>query len=120
MRRFVVIAVLAVASGLLLPAEVQRVAAQAQRARTLGAEAQRAKAAPVYGYTVVNSYPHNPQAFTEGLMFPDGVLYESTGLNGQSSVRKVRLETGEVLQRQSVDSRYFAEGMTDWGNRLTQ
>ena len=75
---------------------------------------------PVYGYTVVNSFPHDPQAFTQGLIVRDGVLYESTGLNGQSSLRKVRLETGEVLQRISVDGRYFAEGMTDWGNRLIQ
>jgi glutamine cyclotransferase len=74
----------------------------------------------VYGYTVVNSFPHDPQAFTQGLIVRDGVLYESTGLNGQSSLRKVRLETGEVLQRISVDGRYFAEGMTDWGNRLIQ
>jgi glutamine cyclotransferase len=85
-------------------------------------DAQRAKAAtaPVYGYTVVNSYPHDPQAFTQGLIFRDGVLFESTGVNGQSSLRKVRLETGEVLQRINIDARYFAEGMTDWGNRLIQ
>jgi glutamine cyclotransferase len=120
MRR-VVIAVLALAFGLVLPTGVHRVAAQAPRAKALGADAQRAKAAaPVYGYTVVNSYPHDPQAFTQGLIFRDGVLYESTGLNGQSSLRRVRLETGEVLQRQSIDARYFAEGLTDWGNRLVQ
>jgi glutamine cyclotransferase len=91
-------------------------------AQGLGVEAQRAKAArtPVYGYTVLNSYPHDPQAFTQGLIVRDGVLYESTGLNGQSSLRKVRLETGEVLQRHSVDARYFAEGLTDWNNRLIQ
>jgi glutaminyl-peptide cyclotransferase len=91
-------------------------------AQTPGAEAQRAKAArtPVYGYTVVNSYPHDPGAFTQGLIFRDGVLFESTGYNGKSSVRKVRLETGEVLQRYTVDARYFAEGMTDWGSRLIQ
>ena len=53
----------------------------------------------MYGYTVVNSYPHDPQAFTQGLIFRDGVLFESTGYNGKSSLRKVRLETGEVLQR---------------------
>ena len=64
---------------------------------------------PVYGYTAVNSYPHDPQAFTQGLIFRDGFLYESTGLNGRSSVRKVRLETGEVLRRHDVDSRYFAD-----------
>ena len=76
--------------------------------------------APVYGYTVVNSFPHDPGAFTQGLIFRDGVLFESTGHNGKSSVRKVRLETGEVLQRYDVDARYFAEGLTDWGNRLIQ
>ena len=75
---------------------------------------------PVYGYSVVNAYPHDPGAFTQGLIFRDGVLYESTGMNGRSSLRKVRLETGEVLQRINVDARYFAEGMTDWGNRLIQ
>jgi glutaminyl-peptide cyclotransferase len=76
--------------------------------------------APVYGYTVVNTYPHDQKAFTQGLIFRDGVLFESTGQHGQSSVRKVKLETGEVLQRMSVDARYFAEGLTDWGSRLIQ
>ena len=71
----------------------------------------KAAGTPVYGYTVVNSFPHDPQAFTQGLILRDGVLYESTGLNGQSSLRKVRLETGEVLQRITVDGRYFAEGL---------
>jgi glutaminyl-peptide cyclotransferase len=79
-----------------------------------------AQKTPVYGYTVVNSFPHDPEAFTQGLIIRDGVLYESTGLNGRSSLRKVRLETGQVLQRQNVDGRYFAEGLTDWGNRLIQ
>jgi glutaminyl-peptide cyclotransferase len=76
--------------------------------------------APVYGYTVVNSFPHDPDAFTQGLIFRDGVLFESTGRNGTSSVRRVKLETGEVLQRYDVDARYFAEGLTDWGGRLVQ
>lgn len=73
-----------------------------------------------YGYTVVNSYPHDPGAFTQGLIFRDGFLFESTGRNGQSSVRKLRLETGEVLQKRDVDQRYFAEGLTDWNDRLVQ
>lgn len=73
-----------------------------------------------YGYTVVNSYPHDPSAFTQGLIFRDGFLFESTGRNGQSSVRKVRLETGEVLLKRDVDQRYFAEGLTDWNDRLVQ
>lgn len=76
--------------------------------------------APVYGYEVVNVYPHDREAFTQGLLFRDGVLYESTGLNGKSSLRKVQLETGKVLQQITVDARYFAEGLTDWGSRLVQ
>ena len=106
MKRVIVIAMLGVMSVLVLPTKAQR--------------AKVATSAPVYGYTVVNSFPHDPQAFTQGLIVRDGVLYESTGLNGQSSLRKVRLETGEVLQRISVDGRYFAEGMTDWNDRLIQ
>jgi glutaminyl-peptide cyclotransferase len=83
-------------------------------------QAQRAQGAPVFGYEVVNVYPHDREAFTQGLLYRDGVLYESTGLNGRSSLRKVQLETGKVLQQVSVDRRYFAEGLTDWGSRLVQ
>jgi glutamine cyclotransferase len=75
---------------------------------------------PVYGYEVVNVYPHDRDAFTQGLVYRDGVLFESTGLNGRSTLRKVRLETGDVLQRAAVDRRYFAEGLADWGDRLIQ
>ena len=81
---------------------------------------QRSPAAPVFGYEVVNIYPHDRQAFTQGLVYRGGVLYESTGLRGRSSLRRVRLETGEVLQQSAVDGRYFAEGLTDWGNQLLQ
>lgn len=84
------------------------------------AAAQGRAAAPVYGYEVVNVYPHDRDAFTQGLLFRDGVLYESTGLNGRSSLRKVQLETGKVLQQINVEPRYFAEGLTDWGSRLIQ
>ena len=83
------------------------------------ASAQRADA-PVYGYEVVNVYPHDSNAFTQGLLYRDGVLFESTGLKGRSSLRKVQLETGKVLQQTKVDSRYFAEGLSDWGARLVQ
>jgi glutamine cyclotransferase len=87
----------------------------------LGSAAQRAPgAAPVFGYEIVNRYPHDPEAFTQGLVYRDGFLYESTGLYGRSSLRKVRLETGEVVARRDIDRRYFAEGLTDWGNRLIQ
>src|SRR5262245_52073878 len=75
---------------------------------------------PMYGYRIVNSYPHDPQAYTQGLIYRDGFLYESTGLNGRSTLRKVRLETGEVLHQERVDPRYFAEGLVDWGGRLMQ
>ena len=74
--------------------------------------------APVNGYRVVHVYPHDPQAFTQGLVFLDGVLYESTGLNGQSTIRKVRLENGEVLQLQKIDSQYFGEGIAIFGDTL--
>ena len=79
-----------------------------------------AGAAQRYGFDVVNRYPHDPEAFTQGLIYRDGFLFESTGLNGRSSLRKVKLETGEVVQRQSVDEQYFAEGLTDWADRLVQ
>src|SRR5215213_7228306 len=76
------------------------------------------EAAPVqYGYTVVRSYPHDREAFTQGLEYVDGVLYESTGLNGRSGIRKATLATGEVLQVQLLDSTYFGEGITVWKNR---
>jgi glutamine cyclotransferase len=73
-----------------------------------------------YDHQVVNVYPHDPEAFTQGLIFRDGFLFESTGLNGQSSLRKVRLDTGEVVQRLPIEPQYFAEGLTDFGNSLVQ
>lgn len=76
--------------------------------------------APVHGVRVVRSYPHDRQAFTQGLEFVDGVLYESTGLNGRSGIRKVNLETGQVLQIQPLDAAYFGEGITVWKNRIVQ
>jgi glutaminyl-peptide cyclotransferase len=77
-------------------------------------------ALPIYGYTVVNAFPHDRDAFTQGLLFADGYLYESTGLNGRSSIRKVRLETGEVLQRHDIPQQYFGEGIALWGSELFQ
>jgi glutaminyl-peptide cyclotransferase len=75
---------------------------------------------PLYGYRIVNVYPHDSQAYTQGLIFRDGFLFESTGLNGRSSLRKVKLETGEVLQQERIDRQYFAEGLAGWGDRLIQ
>lgn len=75
---------------------------------------------PEYTYEVVHSYPHDRTAFTEGLFYLDGFLYESTGIEGASSVRKVRLETGEVVQRHDLPSAYFGEGIIHWKDRLIQ
>ena len=76
--------------------------------------------APVYGYRVVREYPHDPSAFTQGLVYVDGHLYESTGLEGASSLRQVDLETGKVIRRRSLGPDEFGEGLTDWGGRLLQ
>jgi glutaminyl-peptide cyclotransferase len=73
---------------------------------------------PVYGYTVVNTYPHDRDAFTEGLFYQDGFLYEGTGLEGRSFIRKVKLETGQVLQQHDIDKKYFGEGIVTWGPDL--
>ena len=75
---------------------------------------------PMYGYQIVRSYPHDPRAFTQGLQFLDGVLYEGTGQNGQSSIRRVKLETGEVLQKRDVPAEHFGEGITVWKNDLIE
>jgi glutaminyl-peptide cyclotransferase len=75
---------------------------------------------PVYGYEVVNVYPHDPHAFTQGLVYDGGVLYESTGEYGQSSLRKVELQTGKVMQRRDVAEEYFAEGLALFEGRLFQ
>lgn len=77
--------------------------------------------APVYSYRVVNTYPHDANAFTQGLIFAeDGFLYEGTGLYGQSSLRKVELETGDVLKLQPLQPEYFGEGITLWKDKLIQ
>jgi glutaminyl-peptide cyclotransferase len=73
---------------------------------------------PEYGYEVVRVYPHDPTAFTEGLFYYNGFLYESTGLEGQSSIRKVKLETGEVVQKRDLSDAYFGEGIINWKDRL--
>jgi glutaminyl-peptide cyclotransferase len=75
---------------------------------------------PVYSFRVVNSYPHDPDAFTQGLIYRDGFLFESTGRQGHSTLRKVKLETGEVVQQVRLDAKYFAEGLASWGRRLIQ
>ncbi len=73
---------------------------------------------PVYHYTIGHTYPHDPDAFTEGLEYRDGFLYESTGLNGRSSIRKVKIETGDVVQNRNISKDYFGEGITFWKDDL--
>ncbi|CAA9271312.1 MAG: Glutamine cyclotransferase [uncultured Chloroflexi bacterium] len=93
-----------------------------------GSEPQTAPAAPaaplgpaIYGYEVVNSYPHDPNAFTQGLLVnPDGTLMESTGTYGQSSLRQVDLATGAVLRRVDVPREFFAEGLVVLANKAYQ
>ncbi len=69
-------------------------------------------------WTLVKTYPHDSSAFTEGLFFHDGALYESTGLEGQSDIRKVRLKDGKILQKTALDPQYFGEGIVNWNDRL--
>ena len=76
--------------------------------------------AAVYTYNIVNTYPHDRNAFTEGLVFEDGVLYEGTGLYGQSSLRRVELESGDVLQIRELSSEFFGEGITIYGDKIIQ
>ncbi|MDM8549030.1 glutaminyl-peptide cyclotransferase [Desulfobacterales bacterium HSG2] len=75
---------------------------------------------PVYTYKIVNTYPHDRNAFTQGLVFEDGVLYESTGLRGRSTLRKVELETGKLFRCCKLPSQFFGEGLAVCGNRLIQ
>lgn len=81
---------------------------------------EAARPPAVLEYSVVKSWPHDRGAFTQGLILRDGFFYESTGLNGRSSVRKVKPETGEVVQHETVPREYFAEGLTDWKGKLIQ
>ena len=82
--------------------------------------ASQAESTPEYTYQIVHTYPHDPNAFTQGLLYLNGVLYEGTGLEEFSSIRKVKLETGEVLQKRDVPGMYFGEGIVVWKDRLLE
>jgi glutaminyl-peptide cyclotransferase len=75
---------------------------------------------PHYTYQVIHAYPHDPNAFTQGLVYEDGIFYEGTGLRGQSSLRRVDVASGEVQQIISLDEQYFGEGIVAWENRIIQ
>ncbi len=73
-----------------------------------------------YSYKIINTFPHDPGAFTQGLVWDEGVLFEGTGLYGKSSLRKTKLESGEVLKRVKLPDRFFGEGVTIFRNRIIQ
>lgn len=77
-------------------------------------------AAPSQRYRIVNTYPHDPDAYTQGLIVRNGFLYESTGRYGRSTLRKVELETGRVLQLHRLEDEHFGEGLAEWQGRLVQ
>jgi len=79
-----------------------------------------ADAIPINGYQIINVYPHSSQAFTQGLVYDEGVLYEGTGLYGQSTLRRVDLETGCVLQQTDLERTLFGEGVAIWKDLVIQ
>jgi glutamine cyclotransferase len=81
---------------------------------------QTSAAVPVYGYQVVHTYPHDRKAYTEGLFYLNGYLYESTGPYPRSQIRKEALTTAKVLQSRDLASNLFGEGVVNWKNRLIQ
>jgi glutaminyl-peptide cyclotransferase len=74
----------------------------------------------LYGYEVVKAYPHDPKAFTQGLFWLDGHLYESTGRVGESGIRKVVLETGQAVQKRDLAGSFFGEGIVNFGDKIHQ
>ncbi len=73
-----------------------------------------------YTYEIVNTYPHDRNAYTQGLVFEDGLLYESTGLHRRSSLRKVELKTGNILKIHKLKNQFFGEGITIYGDKIIQ
>ena len=78
------------------------------------------KAPVFYDFTLINTFPHDPNAFTQGFEYLNGFIYESTGQRGESSIRKTELKTGKVLQQQNLDKTYFGEGITIFNNKVHQ
>ena len=121
MRRYGMAIVLAAAIGL-AAFLVTRPATDATPAPApaVSAAPDTPRATPVHGYRVVKTFPHDRGAFIQGLVYLDGVFYESTGLYEQSTLRKVAIETGEVLQRIDLPDKFFGEGLVDWDGTLVQ
>ncbi|WP_139958653.1 glutaminyl-peptide cyclotransferase [Flavicella sediminum] len=74
----------------------------------------------IYDFKLINTFPHDAKAFTQGFEYHNGFLYESTGQKGQSSIRKTEITTGKVLQQQDLDAKYFGEGITIFNNKIHQ
>jgi glutamine cyclotransferase len=87
-------------------------------AKSASFETSRVSSVPAY--KIVNVYPHDTMAFTQGLAFEDGVLFEGTGLHGRSTLRKTELETGRVLQVRKLPAQFFGEGITVFGDKVIQ
>lgn len=84
------------------------------------ASAEEKQGPKLYGYKVVNTYPHDTEAFTQGLYIEDGILYESTGLNGRSKVKKIDLKSGEVIKSRNMQDKFFGEGLTVVDDKIYQ
>ena len=85
-----------------------------------GAFQKAEQSIPILGVKILKTYPHDPHAFTQGLEYFDGFLYESTGETGQSSLRKVDLESGKVMQKTDLAPEYFGEGLTIFRGEIYQ
>ena len=83
-------------------------------------KAQPNQGAQAWTYQVVHVYPHDRAAFTQGLIYLDGYLWEGTGMNGRSSIRQVELETGRVVRQKPLQEQFFGEGLTAWGKSLIE
>jgi len=90
------------------------------RAVAQTAAKHRTEPAPEYSFKIVHAFPHDSTAFTQGLAWRDGFLYEGTGIKGRSSLRKVRLESGDVIQRVDLAPEYFGEGITFYRSKIVQ
>lgn len=87
---------------------------------TKGLKILASKAPDIYTYEIINTYPHDPKAYTQGLEFHNDTLYESTGKKGRSSLRKVDFKTGKVLKQIDLDNTMFGEGITILNNKIYQ
>lgn len=109
-------------AGLLLLAGAALACSSSETERSLPTPSPSPTPAAIsyYGYEVVHAYPHDPGAWTEGLAYENGFLYESTGLEGRSSLRKVELETGKVLQEVDLAAQYYGEGIAIYNQKIVQ